>query len=146
MRFHADLNLDDKAVDAIIERVQQAAEETIATEITKLHERLREQKPARPSLPLPVPQGVDLPQAERVKAADLRTAILLGKIPEDTGMLTDVKTTAKLLNVSERMVYRLTWDIDRRNVAHAWVTSPERRPGSKGLLAIQPLHGVIRAS
>ena len=34
-------------------------------------------------------------------------AVLLGKIPKDTGLLIDVKTTAKLLNVSERMVYRL---------------------------------------
>lgn len=108
MRLHADLTVDDNAVDGLLERIERAIEKTVTAEMAKLQERSREDGPPRPSPPHPiVPQGVDLPQPERMKAADLRTAILLGKIPEDTGLLIDVKTTAKLLSVSERMVYRL---------------------------------------
>ena len=108
MRIHADLSVEDKAIDAVVERLQRAVEKTIAAEIGKLTTTLSEKGSPQPTPTVPVvPPGVSLPQAERLKAADLRTAILLGKIPEDTGLLIDVKTTAKLLNVSERMVYRL---------------------------------------
>lgn len=108
MQLHADLTVDDKAVDAIIERIERAVEKTVSAELAKLQDGLREKEAAQPSAPMPrAPEGVELPQTERLKADDLRTAILLGKIPEDTGLLIDVKTTAKLLNVSERMVYRL---------------------------------------
>lgn len=108
MRLQAELVVEDKTIGAAVERIQQVVEETISREIQKLSSELREDGPQPPSPSLPsVPQGVELPQSERMKAADLRTAILLGKIPEDTGLLLDVKTTAKLLNVSERMVYRL---------------------------------------
>ena len=51
--------------------------------------------------------GVSLSDQERLKAPDLRTALLIGKVPEDAGLLIDVKTTAKLLNVSSRTLYRL---------------------------------------
>lgn len=38
---------------------------------------------------------------------DLRTGLLLGKVPDTAGLLIDVKTTAQLLNVSPRTLYRL---------------------------------------
>ncbi len=44
---------------------------------------------------------------EKQSAATLRTALLLGKIPDDAGMLIDAKTTASLLNISCRTLYRL---------------------------------------
>jgi hypothetical protein len=38
------------------------------------------------SLPVSTPEGTELLPAERLKAKDLRTALLLGKIPEDSGI------------------------------------------------------------
>jgi predicted DNA-binding transcriptional regulator AlpA len=48
-----------------------------------------------------------LPESERLKATDLRTALLLGRVPDDTGLLIDVHMVAKLLSVSARTVARL---------------------------------------
>lgn len=52
-------------------------------------------------------RGVDLSNAERLKATDLRTALLLGKVPDIAGLLIDTKTTAKLLNISSSTLSRL---------------------------------------
>jgi predicted DNA-binding transcriptional regulator AlpA len=109
MRIQLELSVDDKAITGIVEHVRQAVAKSVAEQLRKIKfEAPPSTEPAEPAKPpVIVPDGVDLPEAERPKAADLRTALLLGKIPEDTGLLIDVKTTAKLLNVSDRMVYRL---------------------------------------
>jgi hypothetical protein len=54
-----------------------------------------------------VTRGVEITADNKLKAADLRTALLLGKLPDDAGLLIDTKTTAKLLNISPRTLYRL---------------------------------------
>jgi excisionase family DNA binding protein len=59
------------------------------------------------SLPPSPPAGVSLSDQERVKAVDLRTALLLGEVPDDAGLLIDVKTATRLLNVSSRTLYLL---------------------------------------
>ena len=105
MRIHGDLSVDDKAIGGIIEQVRKIVEATVADQISKLKSELETSKASPPAVI--APKGVDLPESERLKASDLRTALLLGKIPPDTCLLIDVKTTAKLLNVSERTVYRL---------------------------------------
>jgi len=51
--------------------------------------------------------GVSVPQHERVKAIELRSALLLGKLPENAGLLIDTRTAAHLLNVSSRTLCRL---------------------------------------
>lgn len=51
--------------------------------------------------------GVELPDGSKLKATDLRTALLLGKLPESAGLLCDTETTAGLLNVSSRTLHRL---------------------------------------
>lgn len=50
---------------------------------------------------------IKLPDGERLKATELRTALLLGKVPDTAGLMVDTKTTAKLLNVSQRSLSRL---------------------------------------
>ncbi len=109
MRIQLELNAEDTAIGAIVEQFRQVVEKTLTERLDKLRTELQE--PVRPSSPAQppviVPEGVELPAAERLKAADLRTALLLGKIPKDAGLLIDVKTTAKLLNVSERIGCRL---------------------------------------
>ncbi|OAI48430.1 hypothetical protein AYO44_06865 [Planctomycetaceae bacterium SCGC AG-212-F19] len=52
-------------------------------------------------------KGVDLSDAARTKAADLRIALLLGKIPDSPGILIDAATTAKLLGISRSSFFRL---------------------------------------
>lgn len=51
--------------------------------------------------------GVELPFSEQSKAAELRTAVLMGKVPQGTGLLLDAKATSQLLNVSKRTFARL---------------------------------------
>jgi predicted DNA-binding transcriptional regulator AlpA len=41
------------------------------------------------------------------KAADLRVAFLVGKIPQNTGLLIDAKVLSKLLDTSHSTLYRL---------------------------------------
>jgi predicted DNA-binding transcriptional regulator AlpA len=52
-------------------------------------------------------KDIDLAPTSQTSAANLRSAVLLGKIPEDTGLLIDARTFACLLNVSQRHVWRL---------------------------------------
>jgi predicted DNA-binding transcriptional regulator AlpA len=63
--------------------------------------------PGAATSPKALTPGVSLDAQERLKAADLRTALLMGKIPEDAGLLIDTKMAARLLNVSARTLYRL---------------------------------------
>jgi predicted DNA-binding transcriptional regulator AlpA len=51
--------------------------------------------------------GMALQATDKLKAADLRIALLLGKIPEDAGLLIDAKTFARLLSISSRTLSRL---------------------------------------
>ncbi len=59
------------------------------------------------SSPLVSSQGTELKSKDKVKAADLRMSLLMGKIPDDSGLLIDVKTFAKLLSISSRTLSRL---------------------------------------
>lgn len=51
--------------------------------------------------------GTEVTPFDKAKAADLRTAVLLGKVPEETGLMIDAKTFARLLAVSSRHLNRL---------------------------------------
>jgi hypothetical protein len=44
--------------------------------------------------------GTELTTQEKLKAADLRIALLMGKIPEDFGLLVDTKTLGHILSIS----------------------------------------------
>jgi excisionase family DNA binding protein len=112
--FAVQISVDNPAIAAIAERLSQAVEKSVQTELGKLAAAIRTTAseepvpvPARSKPPVITPEGVDLHDEERAKVADLRTALLLGKVPENAGILIDSKTTAKLLNVSHRTLYRL---------------------------------------
>jgi predicted DNA-binding transcriptional regulator AlpA len=51
--------------------------------------------------------GFELRPSDMAKAADLRVAFLVGKIPENTGLLIDSKVLSKLLDTSHSTLYRL---------------------------------------
>lgn len=109
MREEIEHDSENGTISAIVEQFRQVVEKTVADQLDKLRLEIQESKrQSPPSEPQAiVPGGTQLATSERLKAADLRTAILLGKIPKDTGLLIDVKTMAKLLNVSAHMIYRL---------------------------------------
>ena len=63
-------------------------------------------------MPMSVPlasqsPGTELKPQDKLKAADLRIALLMGKLPEDSGILIDTKTLAQLLSISSRHLTRL---------------------------------------
>lgn len=51
--------------------------------------------------------GTELKLQDKIKAADLRIALLMGKIPDESGLLIDTKTLARLLSISPRHLIRL---------------------------------------
>jgi predicted DNA-binding transcriptional regulator AlpA len=59
------------------------------------------------SPPLVSSLGTELKPNDKFKAADLRVALLMGKIPDDSGLLIDAKTFANLLSISSRTLSRL---------------------------------------
>ena len=50
---------------------------------------------------------IEVSDRDRLSARDLRTALLIGKVPETSGLLIDKKIMAQLLNVSSRTLSRL---------------------------------------
>ena len=60
-----------------------------------------------PSSPASVSPGTDLKHQDIIRGTDLRTSLLLGKIPGESGLLIDRKTFAELLSVSSRHLARL---------------------------------------
>lgn len=108
----AEIIIHEALLTPLLDEVRSAIGSAVASEIAKLREALDAQKAVPPteqppSTSVAVTTGVEVTRADKLKAADLRTSLLLGKLPEDAGVLIDTKTTAQLLNVSPRMVYRL---------------------------------------
>jgi predicted DNA-binding transcriptional regulator AlpA len=108
----AELLISESLLASLRDDIRRTVESTIVTEVTKLRDSLLARETqlssddAKPSLAAAT-TGVEITPADKIKAADLRTALLLGKLTEEASILIDVKTTARLLNVSPRMVYRL---------------------------------------
>jgi hypothetical protein len=81
-------------------------------------------------------KGLDLKPSDQLKAADLRIAFLMGKIPEDTGLLIDAKALSKLLDIAKATLDRLICLSRQRVFTHlgrldtATVCGRRRHPGS----------------
>ena len=105
---------DPQAISTLLDRIQSIVEETLLRCVAKLippAEHPPAQKaiadhPPEPDLKKTV--GVQLSKEDKVRAADLRTALLLGKVPEGAGLLVSTKEMVKLLNVSPRTLWRIT--------------------------------------
>lgn len=85
--------------------IKEAVREELSGHTSKPHE--SNDKDAAPDQPRTLPPGVDLPTSEQLKAKDLRMALLLGKLPEDVGLLINFDTAAKLLSINRRTLDRL---------------------------------------
>jgi|SRR6185369_15674860 len=103
------ISLDPASVRTLLDAIRTTVESAMATAFSNI-------QPSTPGIPpSPIveaspqtkPVSVDLDKADRLKAADVRVALLMGKIPEEAGLLVDVRTLAKLMNISDRTLWRL---------------------------------------
>ena len=90
--------------DELRRMIKEAVREELPGHTSKPHE--SKEKDAAPDQPRTLPGGVDLPTTEQLKAKDLRMALLLGKLPEDVGLLINFETAAKLLSINRRTLDR----------------------------------------
>ena len=104
------LSIEESAITGLLEAIQAVVGTTVeaklkgvATEI----EKLASAQPDQPKQSASASRGIEVSDALRKQATDLRMAVLMGKVPEDTGLLIDTKVAAKLLNISPRTLYRL---------------------------------------
>lgn len=104
--------LDDALLAPLLNTIRQVVQSVVAGEMVKLHQSLEAREAVTKAeraeaLSAAVTTGVEVSPADKFNAADFRTALLLGKLPDDAGLLIDTKSTAMLLNISPRMLYRL---------------------------------------
>lgn len=107
--LNLNLGIDPTSLKKLFDVFREVIETAVIDAMPKA-QRPPEAKAASPATeppPSPKSTGLDLSAEDRAKAADLRVALLMGKIPEDTGLLIDTKTLARLLDVSSRTIARL---------------------------------------
>jgi predicted DNA-binding transcriptional regulator AlpA len=95
---------------ASMNRLLKAFRDSFEPMLTKALSRVQPSpgKPPAPQSGIPLStEGTVLTPADKLKASDVRMAVLMGKIPEDTGLLIDPKTFARLLSVANSTFYRL---------------------------------------
>src|SRR5690349_3019137 len=91
------LFIDAASMARFLDLVREALEPMIAKALSQVQ---ATQSPPQQAAPPPPPnssavKGVGLNPSDQIKAADLRVALLMGKIPEDSGLLCDAKTFAR---------------------------------------------------
>ena len=91
------VHLDPASIKQLLNDIRETVETSFAAALARI--------PALSETPKST--GLDLKDAEKLKAADLRFALLTGKLPENSGILIDTKTLAKLLSISKAHLYRL---------------------------------------
>ncbi len=103
------LAIDSASVSRLLELMRETLRAELEQALAAMAVSPKPVPPSQPCEPAPAPKstGLDLKAADRLKATDLRIALLMGKIPEDAGLLIDTKALAKLLDVSKATLYRL---------------------------------------
>ena len=107
--FTFELKVNSDSVSQFLNAVQSLVADTVATKMSELLPKITEQ-PKEQAVPVQHKSsagGVELPASEILKARDLRMALLLGKLPEKSGLLVDAKVVSSLLNLSVSTLYRL---------------------------------------
>lgn len=111
------VTISEGDVRGLLASLQQPIIEAVAATLTKM----KDSAAVSPAVPPPPVEktavekavaeklvgGIRVSDAERLKAADLRTGLLLGKVPDTAGLLIDKKVMTKLLNVSPRTLDQL---------------------------------------
>ena len=95
------LSIDPASTARFLDLVLEALDPMIAKALSQVHAATATQQQAAelPPPPTATAKGVDLKPTDQLKAADLRVALLMGKIPEDTGLLIDKRVFARLLDI-----------------------------------------------
>ena len=89
-------------------RLLDLVRDTIEATFVKVLAEVRSETSQSGSPPLPSTKtGFELKPSDMAKAADLRVAFLVGKIPQNTGLLINAKVLSKLLDTSHSTLYRL---------------------------------------
>jgi predicted DNA-binding transcriptional regulator AlpA len=103
------LTISESTVRDLLEELRRLIRETVREEFSQQNLRVHESKNKDDlrDQPKTLPGGIELPTTEQLKANDLRMALLLGKLPEDSGLLIDTNTTAKLLSITRRTLDRM---------------------------------------
>ena len=100
----------DAELQAVTERMS-VCERTLRSLIESVDEALKQIKMTLESISKPKGESlsgwIEVSDEERIKAGDLRIALLLGKVPATAGLLIDKKVMSELLNVSSRTLSRL---------------------------------------
>jgi predicted DNA-binding transcriptional regulator AlpA len=109
LNFDLGLSVSRNSIESLLDELRRTVKETVREELAAHISKTRVEEDAAPAQQTssPVAQGVELPPAEQLKAKDLRMGLLLGKIPEDAGLLIDAETTARFLGISARTLERL---------------------------------------
>jgi hypothetical protein len=71
MQIQGEFSIEGKAVAEIMKNIQQIVERTVTAQFEKLKGELCQKTEPPTSSPSTRPTGVDLPEVERLKAADL---------------------------------------------------------------------------
>jgi predicted DNA-binding transcriptional regulator AlpA len=99
----ADLECIKSLVNDAIQHIQQAVCKAVTAELAQFRD-----KPTPEVKPSVVPvEGVDVTPQKRAKAVDYRAAVLMGKVPDEAGLLLNLSEVAKLMSVSSRTWARL---------------------------------------
>lgn len=107
-----ELNQDkkDSELREVTERMN-VCENTLQSMTESIDESLKQIKMTLDSISKPKGETssgwIEVSDDERIKAGDLRIALLLGKVPATAGLLIDKKVMSELLNVSSRTLSRL---------------------------------------
>lgn len=103
------VSFDAATVARLIDLIRETVETTLTRTLTqvRLQASVTSASPDASSPTSPQKTGIELKPGEQTKAADLRIALLTGKIPDTCGLLIDTKTFARLLSISKAHFYRL---------------------------------------
>jgi predicted DNA-binding transcriptional regulator AlpA len=104
------LAIDPQTTAKVVELIRETIHSTLKQMIIEIPILSGARSAVQPDAPPAVAKqfrGTELKQSDKARAADLRTDLLMGKLPEDGGLLIDTKTLAKLLDVSPRHLIRL---------------------------------------
>lgn len=101
--------IDPASMERFFDLLREALEPMIAKAVSQVRSATGPpQQAAEPPPPSSsATKGVALKPTDQVKAADIRVGLLMGKIPEGSGLLVDSRTFANLLSISTATFYRL---------------------------------------
>jgi excisionase family DNA binding protein len=107
--FDVGLTVSQETISQLLDELRRLIKDTLREELSVHTSKVEESnvKDASAAQPRSIPGGVDLPTTEQLKAKDLRMALLLGKLPEDAGLLINFDTAAKLLSINRRTLDRM---------------------------------------